>query len=415
MTASDSQPPPQPGPVTQGDRIASIDVLRGFALLGILVMNIQTFAMIEAAYFNPTAYGDFTGPNFLVWLFSHAFADQKFMTIFSMLFGAGIVLMAERAESKGLRPAGAHYRRMLWLVLFGILHAHLLWYGDVLYWYGMCGLVVYLFRRLRAPWLIVLGLLSLVLVSVLFVFLGWSMQFWPEEAMTDVANDWQPPPDKVAEELRIYRGGWLEQMARRGPAAREMETFVFFVWGAWRAGGLMLIGMALYKLGVFGARLSRAVYLVMASVGLLLGLAVVLYGVSRNLAADWGVSYSQFFGWQFNHWGSLLVSAAWVGLVMLVCQQGVWSQLTQALAAVGQMAFTNYMLQTIICTTIFYGHGFGLFGHVERVGQIGIVFAVWALQLAISPIWLRHYRFGPLEWLWRSLTYLAFQPMRRGT
>ena len=425
MTASNSRPlppppgpdsvVPQPGPVTQVERIASIDVLRGFALLGILVMNIQAFAMIEAAYFNPAAYGDLTGANLLVWLCSHAFADQKFMTIFSMLFGAGIVLMAERAESRGLRPAGAHYRRMLWLVLFGILHAHLLWYGDILYLYGMCGLVVYLFRRLRAPWLIVLGLLSLAVVSALFVFFGWSMQFWPEEAMTDMANDWQPPPDEVAEELGIYRGGWLEQMARRVPAALKMETFVFFVWGAWRAAGLMLIGMALYKLGVFGARLSRVVYLGMSAAGLLLGLAIVLYGVSRNLAANWDVSYSQFFGWQFNHWGSLLVSAAWVGLVMLVCRQGALPKLTQALAAVGQMALTNYILQTIICTTIFYGHGLGLFGHVERVGQMGVVFAVWALQLAISPIWLRHYRFGPLEWLWRSLTYLRFQPMRRGT
>lgn len=100
---------------------------------------------------------------------------------------------------------------------------------------------------------------------------------------------------------------------------------------------------------------------------------------------------------------------------MLVCRHGILRQLTRALAAVGQLAFTNYVLHTIICTTIFYGHGFGLFGHVGRVGQIGIVFAVWALQLAISPIWLRHYRFGPLEWLWRSLTYLEFQPMRRGT
>ena len=406
---------PQPGPVTQIERIASIDVLRGFALLGILVMNIQAFAMIEAAYFNPTAYGDLTGANFLVWLFSHALADQKFMTIFSMLFGAGIVLMAERAEARGLRPAGAHYRRMLWLVLFGILHAHLLWYGDILYLYGMCGLVVYLFRKLRAPWLIVLGLLSLAVVSVLFVFFGWSMQFWPEEAMTDMASDWQPPPEEVAEELGIYRSGWLEQMERRVPAALEFELFVFFVWGAWRAGGLMLIGMALYKLGVFGARLSRAVYVGMAAVGLPLGLAIVLYGVSRNLAANWDVSYSHFFGWQFNHWGSLLVSTAWIALVMLVCRHGILTNLTQALAAVGQMAFTNYILHTIICTTIFYGHGFGLFGHVERVGQIGIVFAVWALQLAISPIWLRHYRFGPLEWLWRSLTYLTFQPMRRGT
>jgi uncharacterized protein len=400
--------------VTQTERVVSIDVLRGFALLGILIVNIQAFSMIEAAYFNPTAYGDFTGPNLLVWLLTHAFADQKFMTIFSLLFGAGMVLMAERAESRGLRPAGAHYRRMLWLILFGILHAHLLWYGDVLYLYGMCGLVVYLFRKLRPPWLIVLGLVSLAVVSALFLFIGWSMPYWPPEAMSEMATDWQPPPDAVAEELAIYRGGWLEQMQQRVPTALEFQVFVMFIWGGWRAGGLMLIGMALYKLGIFSARRSRAFYLGMVVTGLLLGLPTVLYGVARNFASGWDVTYSHFLGWQFNHWGSLFVSAAWIGLVMLVCLHGAWKGLTRSLAAVGQMAFSNYLLHTIICTTIFYGHGFGLFGRVERVGQLAIVVAIWILQLALSPLWLRRFRFGPLEWLWRSLTYLELQPMRRG-
>jgi uncharacterized protein len=124
-----------PAPVDQVERIRSLDVLRGFALLGILPVNIQVFAMIDAALFNPTAYGDLTGVNRLVHTLTHLLFDQKFMTIFSMLFGAGIVLLSERIEARGGSSAKVHYSRTLWLIVFGVLHAHLLWYGDILYTY----------------------------------------------------------------------------------------------------------------------------------------------------------------------------------------------------------------------------------------------------------------------------------------
>src|SRR5437588_1333928 len=135
------------GPVAVTERIVPMDVLRGFALLGILVMNIQSFAMVGYVYDNPTAYGDLNGANFLVWLLSHLLADQKFLSIFSMLFGAGIVLIWQKAESSGARPTRLHYRRVGWLILFGILHAYLLWFVDILYSDESCGLFVYLLRR----------------------------------------------------------------------------------------------------------------------------------------------------------------------------------------------------------------------------------------------------------------------------
>jgi uncharacterized protein len=150
-----------PQPVTEKERIVSIDVLRGFALLGILPMNIQYFSMISAAYENPTAYGDLKGANYWVWLLCHVLADQKFMTIFSMLFGAGILLMTSRIEATGKPSAALHYRRMGWLILFGLAHAYLLWSGDILVAYGMCGLLVYLFRKLRPRTLLVLALLTI--------------------------------------------------------------------------------------------------------------------------------------------------------------------------------------------------------------------------------------------------------------
>src|SRR5580765_5752116 len=128
-------------PVDAGNRIASIDVLRGFALLGILVMNIQSFAMPDAAYLNPSAYGDLTSVNRWVWILGHLLTDEKMFGILSMLFGAGILLMADRVEHRGREPGRLHYRRMAWLMLFGLLHGHLLWAGDILWFYGVAGLI----------------------------------------------------------------------------------------------------------------------------------------------------------------------------------------------------------------------------------------------------------------------------------
>ena len=176
---------------------------------------------------------------------------------------------------------------------------------------------------------------------------------------------------------------------------------------------MMMIGMGLHKLGVFSARRSAGFYGALVAAGVLVGIPVVLWGAYRNVAAGWDVTYSFFLGIQFNYWGSVLVALGWVGVVMLICRRPGSSGWTRPLAAMGRTALSNYLLQTILCTTLFYGHGFGLFGSVERTTQIGIVVAIWIVQLVISPIWLRHFRFGPAEWLWRTLTYRKLQPMRR--
>lgn len=401
------------GPVTQTDRIASIDVLRGFAVLGILVMNIQSFSMIGSAYLNPTSYGDLTGANYAVWLVSHVLTDRKFMTLFSMLFGAGIVLMTSRRESADGRSAGVFYRRTGILLLIGLLHGHLLWYGDILHAYALCGFIVYLFRRKRPATLLTIGLLSVAFASALAIFFHWSMQFWPPEAMENPLKWWAPSENVVAAEIEAYRGGWSQQLPHRAETALFLQTWIFVMETAWRAGGLMLVGMGLFKLGVFSAKRSTGTYVMMTVVGLAVGIPLILYGVRRNFAAHWGLEACFFLGAQFNYWGSLFVASGWVGVVMLVCKSGVAPRLTRALAAAGQMAFTNYLLQTLFCTTIFYGHGFGLFGKVERVEQILIVFSIWIVLLVISPLWLGRFRFGPAEWLWRSLTYMKAQPMRR--
>lgn len=406
-------PDPAPaGPVTQTERIPTLDVMRGFALLGILLMNIQSFSMIEAAYLNPASYGDLTGVHRWVWILSHLLADQKFMTIFSMLFGAGIVLMAERAEARGRRPAGLHYRRMLILIVLGAIHAYLIWYGDILVVYGMSGLVVYLFWRRSWKTLLVMGLLMLVVSSSLYFLVGASLPEWPEEIREEFIHTRDPSTESVAAEVAIYRGGWVEQFGHRAPKALEMHTGAFLFWGFWRSGGLMFIGMALYKLGFF--RLRRPLRFSFRSITLavLVGLPLVGYGIHMNFASGWDVTYTFFLGGQYNYWGSIIVSFGWLGVIYGLGTATSWAGITRPLAAVGQTAFSNYIFQSLICTTIFYGYGFGYFGRVERLGQVMVVLGVWTVKLMISTWWLRRFRFGPLEWLWRSLTYGSMQPFR---
>ena len=401
------------GPVSRSDRIISIDVLRGFAVLGILAMNIQSFSMIGAAYLNPYAYGDLTGANYGVWFLSHLLADSKFMTIFSLLFGAGVVLMASRREAKGRPTVGVHYRRMFWLILIGFVHGRFLWFGDILFVYGMCGLWIYLFRWRSPKFLLIAGVLLVAVGSFVTLFYQVTIPYWPPGTIEEVEQDWWRPADGVVQdELDAYRGGWSEQQPHRAASSLYMQTSHFLSETLWRAGGLMLVGMALFKLGVFGAGLPRRTYLWMIGLGFGLGLPIVVAGVWYCEVRAWDIGSAFFAGSQFNYWGSLLVAAGWIGAVMLVCQKGSFQPLTRRLAAVGQMALSCYLLQTIICTTIFYGHGLGLYGSVSRVGQAMIVAAVWAALLVFCQFWLKRFRFGPFEWLWRSLTYMKLQPMR---
>ena len=400
-------------PVAETARIDAIDVLRGFALLGILVMNIQSFAMPQAAYFNPTAWGDLEGANLWVWLAGRMLADQKFMTIFSMLFGAGIVLMAGRTEARGADAGRVHYRRMGWLLVIGLLHAHLLWYGDILFTYAVCGMVVYPLRHLSPGRLVALGTTLLAIGSAPSVGAGMSLPYWPEEALSALTDEaWRPTPEVIEAELAVYRGGWLAQLPSRSGDALALQTVLLIFWGLWRAGGLMLIGMALFKGDVFSARRSARFYAGLIAAAVAVGLPLQAYGLSLDFARGWPV-WSFFIGMQFNYWPSIAVSLGYVGLVMLVCRNAALHRLTRPFAAVGQTALTNYLLQTVLCTLVFYGHGLGWFGSVDRVGQIGVVAAVWAVQLVASPLWLRRFRFGPAEWAWRSLTYGVRQPLRR--
>lgn len=414
VDAQESQAHAGVQPIGEKERIVSIDVLRGFALLGILAMNIQYFSMISAAYGNPTAYGDLHGANVVVWLVCHVLADEKFMTIFSMLFGAGIVLMTSHIEAAGRGSALLHYRRMGWLILFGLLHGFLLWSGDILFVYGVCGMVAYAFRKLPPRRLLVSGLAIMSVACICLTAYGRVSARWSPAQVEQAREDlWMPSADGAAKEIAAYRGNWMQQMRFRVPNTLQMDTSFFVFFAFWRVCGLMLFGMGLFKLRVFSADRAPSLYWTMIALAVFVGIPVTLYGTYRDFAGGWDFRYSFFYGAQFNYWASLLVSLGWVGVVMLVCRTPALAPAARRLAAVGRMAFSNYIMHTLICTTLFYGYGFAFFGKVERVWQFAIVVVIWAFQLAVSPIWLQYFLFGPLEWLWRTLTYWQREPFRR--
>lgn len=404
---------PTASPTTNNSRIQSLDLLRGIAILGILIMNIQSFAMPSAAYSNPLAYGDLTGLNLWTWILSHLFADQKFMSIFSVLFGAGIVLITEKKEFQTGSSAKLHYTRNGLLLLIGLLHAHVIWYGDILVAYALCSFLVYPLRKLSSRKLLITGLLLVSVPSILNGLFQFSLPFIPATEVLELRMDWAPSSDMIEQEIAAFTGSLSHQITQNSQQALFLETFVFMILFLWRAGGLMLVGMALYKSGILSAVRSRSFYLKSAFYSLIIGFPIVIYGVYMNFTMNWDFQYSMFTGSQFNYWGSLFVAYGYISLIMVFAQSDNYYTIKKRLASIGQMALTNYILHSFIGAFIFFGIGFGLFGQIDRSFQILIVSIVWIFQYLASEKWLNSYKFGPLEWAWRSLTYGKKQPFSR--
>ena len=428
-------PMPAVGPVAGGDRITTIDTLRGVAVLGILVMNIYAFAMSFAAYQNPLVDGGREWYNIGTWFFTHLFFDQKFMPIFSVLFGAGLVMMATRAETRGAPYRGTWFRRNLWLLVIGALHGYLLWFGDILFHYALMGTLIFWFRN-RSPRALFIIAGALLCVGMLASYAGGSFMQQlqakgvavqqlsdADEELTDEQADtlqqWKdmlvfmkPPEKQVAEDLAAYSGGYMDIVVHRAPMVFIMQTQGTVGFVIWRIGGLMLVGMALMKLGILSGSRRPGFYRRMICIGYGLGLPIVALGAWNLYLHDWEMFWMFRVGSLPNYVGSLLVAAGHIGLVMTVIQSEALPDLMRRFSAVGRMAFTNYLLHSVILTTVFYGYGSGLYGQVPRFWQMGFVIAVIGFQLWMSPLWLKYFRFGPAEWLWRSLTYWRLQPMR---
>jgi len=392
-------------PLNKAHRIVSLDLLRGVAVLGILIMNIQSFSMPSAAYINPTAYGDLNGLNKWVWILSNLLASSKFMSIFSMLFGAGVLLFTKRAEQKGLNSAALHYRRMAWLFLFGLLHGFLLWAGDILVNYSLCGMLLFLFRSMQPTKLLRTALAFFFVPILINLFFAGSIPYWSPDVLQSTMESWVPGEQIMQHHLDVYRSGWIKQMELRIPEAIFMQTGLFVMGTFWRVMAMMLLGMALYKWQVLSAGRSSLFYTKMILFGLIIGLLLSGTGILLNFKYQWAMEFSMFLGVQFNYLGSVGTALAYVGIVMLISQSPRFKGFIYLLSAVGRMAFTNYILMTLLATFIFYGHGLGLYGSVERRYQVSLCLGIWVLLLCISPLWLKRFPFGPLERLWRGLTY----------
>lgn len=386
-------------PVPADQRIVALDVVRGLAVLGILGTNIQHFAMFAGTVRNPTLYGNLDGANFWAYALTYTFVYQKFLPIFAMLFGAGILLAADRREVDGTDPAPLHYRRMTVLLLIGMVHAYLIWYGDILVAYALCGMIVFQFRRLPARVLIVLGAALLAVSPVIRVL------FFVVPGILGGGGGNAGIEQVVADDLEAFRGPWLEQLRTRAAYVLEGQTTGFAVVLLWRASGLMAIGMGLYRLGVLTGQRSPRFYATLAGVSLGIAVPVTVLGLTACALTDWDHFGFWFLADQIIYWFGIVMSLAWISFVMLACRGGCRSRFGRSLAAVGRLALTNYLAQSLICTFLFYGHGLGLYGSVERAGQLAIVAGIWTVQLVVSPIWLRYFSYGPAEWLWRTLTY----------
>ena len=395
-------------------------------------MNIYGFAMPFIAYQNPLAMGGTEWYNIGTWIFF----DQKFLTIFALLFGAGLVMMATRADARGAKYGANWYRRNFWLLVIGAMHGYLLWFGDILFHYALMGMLIYPLRN-RSP-------RTLIITAAFLLSIGLLMQAGGGAYMTQLQADglefralqdagetlseeqeakleeWdasaaflKPPEQQVAEDMAAYTGSWKEGFEQRKTIVVMMQTQGTLGFIIWRVGGLTLLGMALMKLGILSAQRSGAYYRKMMLIGYGLGLPIMVFSTWFMNANQWEMMWMFRVGVLPNYVGSLLVAFGHIGLIITIVKSGALKNLMTRFTAVGRMAFTNYLMHTIVMTTIFYGYGLGFYGQVPRFFQMGFVVAMLGFQLWFSTFWLDRYRFGPAEWCWRSLSYWKLQPMRK--
>ena len=383
-------------------RIHSLDLLRGFAVLGILIMNITSFSQVNIAYMNPTIGAGIEGYNQYFHAFNYIFADTRFMSIFSILFGAGVVLFANNAEAKGKRVGALHYKRMFWLLFFGLLHAYFIWEGDILVAYAICGCLIYLLRKKTIRALLII---SIILFIVPLTFNLMTYYGMTAEELESTFAFFYPSSEEITTEIQIMQGSFLEQMPIRLENAIEFQTLVFMIETFWRTTSLMLLGMILYRKGILSANKSISYYSKMILIGFGIGLIISLIGLNQSYDSGWSGAYVMSIGANYKLISGVFIAIGYIGFVMWCFKKGVFKKLQNRLQSAGRMAFTNYIGMSVICSLIFNGHGLALYGTFDRLQQFLVVVSIWVLILIVSPLVLRKYRYGPLEWLWRKLTY----------
>lgn len=406
------------------ERLKTLDAVRGFAVMGILLLNIVDFGLPAYAYVDPHYYGGADGANWWTWASAYVVADGKMRGLFTMMFGASTVLIAERAVAAGESAARVHYARMATLFAIGMVHAYLIWSGDVLVLYSLCGAVAFVAWRWRTRLLLTIGigLMALKLVGGIVDYTDarrFEAAATAPDASPETRRMWRdyrdavsPPSETAKYDLTAYRGGYAQALAARVPFTWFIQTVVMPSMLTDTI-ALMLIGMALFRLGFFSGTWSRRRYWQVALIGYAVCVPLYLPLVAMidrthfsgiTLILTEAIQLTLLRPW---------LSLAHASLVILFLQSGAARRLADRLAAAGRMAFSNYLGTSILCTFIFNGYGLGWFGHLQRWQLYPVVLGVWALMLLWSKPWLDRYRYGPFEWLWRSAARVSLQPMRR--
>ena len=434
--ATDSTLPLSTAPVVSSERISAIDLLRGVAVLGILLMNIEDFALPNTGNADVLEAKSWLDPNFLTWAVIGVAFEGKMRAIFSMLFGAGVILLTSRAEERGnaIGIADIYYRRTIWLLGFGMIHSYFIWAGDILYPYAMAGLFLFPFRHVRSRVLIPLGIFFLCLLIPLSIIFSGVQAQTRDKANAAIAaekagktltkeeikakEDWKktlegmhPDAETVKKNIDKHRSGYWTFFGERAKLTFKSETVGTYKFLIWDAIGMMLVGMGLMKLGVFSGECSKRTYWLMTILGLGIGLPFFVQILRIQYTSKFD-PVALFQSYAYYEEGRVAAALGFVGIVMLIYKGGHLKWLTSRLSAVGRMALSNYLGTSVVCTFIFNGYGLGYYGALSRFQVYFVVLGVWVVMLLWSPVWLRHFRFGPMEWLWRSLTYVKLQPMR---
>jgi len=406
---------------SQSTRYHALDVIRGVAVMGILSVNIVAFAMIEAAYFNPGAYGGWHGADFAVWAGNMVVVDGKLRTLFSMLFGASTLLVIERAEAAGLSGPKIHMRRMLVLLGFGLIHFYLIWFGDILTLYAASGMIAFLFRKKPVRKLIGIGIAFLAANMLIFAMFMVSqyqadLAAHAPNATQKAIKEWNeglgnffPTEAKLAEDRALHLGPWLGLVKDNlGEWYKIIPNTLAFMADTI---GLMLLGMAGYKSGFLTGQWDDAAYRrvvrIAIPIGLAAGAAIVAYDVSSNFYVIGAFTAFIILATPFI----TVMAIGYAALIILLSRGRGW--LSRRFAAVGRAAFTNYLGTSILMTFVFYGWGLGLYGSLSRAQAWLFAPLVWLIMLAWSKPWLDRFNYGPFEWTWRSLSRGALQPMRK--
>ena len=406
---------PQLAPVSSRQRLETLDVLRGFALLGILAMNIRGMSAPMSAYMYPYALFDYAGPSRLAYMFTNVFFDLKMMGLFSMLFGAGVLLYADKRTETGAAPSALWFRRMFILLGIGLLHAYLIWAGDILVPYALCGILLLWWMRNRtARTLLVSGIVMLAIGASLAVVHG---VMWGSMSEADRAAELElmmPTREQALGHVGLMLGSYSRFVAGSAASTFMFETMFFVLFFLWRCGGMMLLGMSLYKSGFLEGRLPSSTYVRVALVATPVGLGLALIGALELDRVAYAMPARAAID-LWNYAGAVFASIGYAATLIWIVKREAMPGLRRRLAAVGQMALTNYLFHSITASVLFLGWGFGLAGRFDYAAQLIIVAVIWMVQLIVSPIWLQNFQYGPAEWLWRTLTYGRMQPMRQDT